>query len=56
MKEKAKQCDQCKFFTTEPNQHLCRAANFPRFYKPSVHCADWGWKRVCEDFKPKDGK
>ena len=55
MKQKAKQCDECKFFTTEWNQHLCKAANFPRFYMPSATNSG-GWKRVCEDFKPKAGK
>lgn len=55
MKKKASQCDECKFYTTDPRQHLCKAANFPRFYLPTFRNSG-GWKRVCEDFKPKGSK
>ena len=33
----------------------CMAAHRPRFYKPRHEGDfDWGWRRCCEDFKPKE--
>ena len=51
---KAKHCDECKHFNDEdiPGARVCEMNHQPRWYgQKNVYETDWGYKRVCEDFK-----
>ena len=58
MTAKAKHCDECKHFYYHVGADMreCQKGRKPRFYSPviAIRVQDWGWKRKCEDFKPKD--
>ena len=56
MSEKAKHCEDCNHFRYGySEEHLCAKGNHPRFYKlKSIFDDDFGWKRRCEDFEPRD--
>lgn len=59
MTTKARHCEECKHFdstwaATAANV-VCKLKHKPRFYQPTrIMDNNWGWKRKCEDFKPKD--
>lgn len=57
MTAKAKHCDECVHFTRyETPGTVCGLGHRPVFVKPKPdpRNLDWGWKRRCENFKPKD--
>ena len=65
MKEKAKYCNQCKYsIFFWPRGEPCKKGHYPRFFWPklpgaddsrcAVTNADWGRKRRCDDFEPRE--
>ena len=53
---KAAHCDECKHFNDEdvPGARVCEKNHKPRWYgQKNVYETDWGYKRVCEDYKEK---
>ena len=52
---KARHCDECKCFNHDhmDGEELCAKGHKPRHYMPrNAMDTDYGWKRVCVDFKP----
>ena len=55
-------CDWCahrrRYVEGKAESPPCELGHKPRFYRPKddvdPHDSSWGWKRRCEDFKPKD--
>lgn len=57
MTTKTRHCDECKhlYYWVGADEYQCLKLHKPRFYKPAREGdLNWGWKRKCEDFKPKD--
>lgn len=56
----ARHCDECKHWQKDGRQVLtsmvCTKGHKPRFYVPrsDPRDTDWGWKRKCADFAPKE--
>lgn len=46
--DKASSCEDCKYWRF---QKKCIKGHKPKFYEKSHTCDDWGWKRLCSDFK-----
>ena len=59
MTVKTKNCDFCKhwYYWIGADEYQCLKLHKPRFYRPKddvdPHDSSWGWKRRCEDFRPK---
>ena len=57
---KTRHCDECKHFKYHININVlpCNKGHKPRFHSPSLdpRNTDWGFKRKCEDFSPKEHK
>ena len=65
---KTRHCDECAHFTNHINTgfayHIninvspCDKGHKPRFHVPSLdpRDTDWGYKRKCADFAPKETK
>jgi hypothetical protein len=56
---KAQHCDRCahaSYQGQDPRLH-CARGHRPRFYRPNLlYTGDWGWKRVCTDYQPKENR
>jgi hypothetical protein len=51
---KAKNCDECHHAIYRGGDNMeCNKGHYPRYYRPTLIISDdFGWKRVCDDFKP----
>ncbi len=69
MTARAKRCEECKFWKWVPWTSFdglshgwipvegCGKGHHPRFYNPRHEGdAEWGWRRRCSDFKPKEDR
>ena len=60
MTAKAKQCDECifwRYWLVADDRDRCVKQHKPRFYQQQVgYSPSWGWKRRCDDFKPREQK
>ena len=59
MTKKAQYCQDCKHFRIvgrdDDYTYHCLFGHHPRFYRPiSPVDNDFGWKRRCDEFEPRD--
>ncbi len=52
----ARHCDGCTHcYMVQILGMTCEKGHKPRFYMPKhPNCNEWGWKRKCSDYKPKE--
>ena len=53
---KTRHCDECRHKIPGLTVMQCSKGHKPRFHVPSSdpRDTDWGWKRKCKDFEPKE--